>query len=811
MATIVPPTVSTNSALLKGVSANPGAGGATQVPPGILALPAGTVLRGTIAQIDGRGNAVLNTAKGDVSLQTELPIKLGSEVALRLTTSSQGVKARILSINGLTPQEFSEKSANPRGQQIHVDDIVQTGKQSSTAKAGTAVGQKAQTTTTATTAATPNNLNVGPQTLALRGVLLSRADNLPQILQLLPTSIALPTQRLEAGATLAARIIQQTIQFPQTGQTTAASSTAAHHTANSANPASPAATTTATTTATTGATSTATPTAPAGSATAQPGATTPTSPLAAGAATTATTTPGAGATTNTTTPSVAATIAASATTPTNSQAATPQSTSTAGATPTATTANPTTAATTPPNATAGTTPANTATGPSIPPLTNATTPTAVTSTATTPTTTNVTGTTATPTTQAVTQAPITGQTTTGTPATTATTPGTPTANFTGTTPATTAAISAPTATTPTNLAATPTSTTPTATTTPATATTVNPATQPTTAANSAASTTTNITAATPTTTAPPTVATALSTQLGQGQLPAQVIGHEPSGETVVKTALGTLKVSIPSASGQPASWPVGTQFTLQLETFHMPQTLTNQGMMPTSAEPAPLSELSMNWKSLQETVEILAQTQPALATHIIDTIIPKPGPRMATATLFFISALRGGDIGKWLGDESIKILEQNNRGDLVRKLTAEFSSLRQFFIDSPSPNWQAAFLPVYQDDSWQQARMFLKKEPEGGTEGEPGGTRFIMEVDLSRMGPMQFDGFIRRRGEATSFDLIIRSRDALSSGDRQNIRDIYKGSSELTGFNGGISFQVTTPFPVLPMQEILSDAPDVMA
>jgi len=302
-------------------------------------------------------------------------------------------------------------------------------------------------------------------------------------------------------------------------------------------------------------------------------------------------------------------------------------------------------------------------------------------------------------------------------------------------------------------------------------------------------------------------------QLAQGQIPAVVIGHEQSGETVVKTVLGTVKLSIPTPSGQGATLPVGTQFNLQLEAITQPKPSANMPLAAAvlSSAPAPLSELSMNWRGLREAVEVIAQTQPQLAAQIIDNVIPKPGPKMASAMLFFVSALRGGDVRQWLGDRAIEILEQNNRGDLVKKLSAEFGTLRQFFVNSPSPNWQAVFVPVHDGMNWQQARLFVKKEPQGSAAGEKIGTRFIMEVELSRMGPMQFDGLVRKRSGKSHFDLIIRSRDVLSTEHQQNIRDIYQSASDLTGFIGGLSFQTVTPFPVLPMRDILSDAPDVMA
>ena len=213
MPTIIPPITGNYSALLKGVSPNQNPGTATQVPPGIISLPSGTILHGEISQIDGRGNAILSTSQGNVSLQTDLAIKLGSEVVLRLTTSSKGVKARIISVNGLSPQDFANKSSAPRGQQIHVDDIVQTGKQEVAAKP---LAGKPAVPIKAPLATSQVALKPTTEAVTLRGVLLSRAESLPQVLQALPSSINVPTQRLESGTIISVRLLPQTIQLPQT-------------------------------------------------------------------------------------------------------------------------------------------------------------------------------------------------------------------------------------------------------------------------------------------------------------------------------------------------------------------------------------------------------------------------------------------------------------------------------------------------------------------------------------------------------------------------------------------------------------------
>ena len=174
--------------------------------------------------------------------------------------------------------------------------------------------------------------------------------------------------------------------------------------------------------------------------------------------------------------------------------------------------------------------------------------------------------------------------------------------------------------------------------------------------------------------------------------------------------------------------------------------------------------------------------------------------------------MRGGDIKQWLGKQAVETIEQQQRSDLLIKLGAEFSTMRQFFVDSPSPNWMAAFIPVSQQQEMQQARLFIKKDAdEANKENQSGGTRFIMEVDLSHFGLMQFDGLVKKNAQQKQFDLIVRSFTPLPNDDQQAIRDIYTNSAEITGFTGGLMFQVSRPFPINPMREIIEHDRDVIA
>ncbi len=78
--------------------------------PNVLALLSdGSIVRGFVINRDARGNPVLRTPQGDFTVGSEVFIKTGSEVTLRVD-SSQSSHARILTIDNLSPEEYSAQT-----------------------------------------------------------------------------------------------------------------------------------------------------------------------------------------------------------------------------------------------------------------------------------------------------------------------------------------------------------------------------------------------------------------------------------------------------------------------------------------------------------------------------------------------------------------------------------------------------------------------------------------------------------------------------------------------------------------------------
>ncbi len=793
-------------ALLQGVGSGSSPGSATSVPPGILALPSGTVLRGKVISSDSQGNAILHTAKGDITIKTTLPLSRGNEVVLRLNTSSAGLSARIISVDGLTPKELQQQNMQARR---NIEDIIDTGTKQQSASGNnksenTDVSIRNQThasenkythNNSRPTANISKEIDIKlSQPTILRGVILSKSPNINFLLQQLPSTVNIGPGHIETGTNISIQLLPQTITLPgnsgNQSQTTSSITIIEELIGNSLPKPQPP----------------------------------PTSsnrsgyyplPKWGGNKTITSNTP-------LSQPSYADSNTNITQRPENSpiigkqqgNVASSDIISTSGKHSTATShklVSGTISTTNQPNPTPTTSNSNinaTAVKQQAPTVSNKQTATNNLNIPHNTTSNQSDKSGAIKKIGSQTTQPNTAISSSGSanieprkpPISNISTqqnlpPAKPTThtqesalvNNTNDTTSTSKAVNSPTQTYTKNI-------------TP----TINNGQQ---TVNIAKSSQYSLTAAPGK--AQPTAS------LNQGIIQATVIGTEQSGDTVLKTMLGTVKIGITTANGQPASLPPGTSMMLQLLSIEPSVTTTynNISTAPDNAanSAANLLELSTNWHSMREALELIQQTNPQLAQHLINQIIPQAGSKIAATTLFFVAALRGGDIKNWLGKATIDTLEKLQRGDIIKRLNAEFATIRQLFIDSPNPNWQAVFIPIQHNEQLHQARLFIRKKQESDGEQQNMGTRFIMEINLSKLGSMQFDGFIRKQKAQTKFDLIIRSYKALHNNEQQTIRNIFTSAADITGFSGKLTFQICKPFPINPMQDIVKHHNDLLA
>ncbi|MEK9661425.1 MAG: hypothetical protein VW644_06780, partial [Alphaproteobacteria bacterium] len=273
-------------------------------------------------------------------------------------------------------------------------------------------------------------------------------------------------------------------------------------------------------------------------------------------------------------------------------------------------------------------------------------------------------------------------------------------------------------------------------------------------------------------------------------LTGTVSGSARGGGTILRTATGT--VLLPSV----VDAPKGAHVTLQI--LGRPGTVLPATVAGVQAQS--ISSLTHGWTTLQEAIAAIQAADPAHASTTLRASLPTTGPQLAAGLGFFLNAVFGAKMQDWLSRDLLRALEAQRRGDLAGRLAEDFAELSRLAGDTPGSEWRTVLLPLMHGDALHQARLYLRahderRDQDNGDEDDAG-TRFVVEVELSRLGALQLDGLVRSK----RFDLMVRSHRALPEQVRVEIGTLFAAANETMKAAGQIAFQVTEAFPVSPLE-----------
>ncbi|MGE4219100.1 MAG: hypothetical protein AB7G39_06605 [Alphaproteobacteria bacterium] len=262
-----------------------------------------------------------------------------------------------------------------------------------------------------------------------------------------------------------------------------------------------------------------------------------------------------------------------------------------------------------------------------------------------------------------------------------------------------------------------------------------------------------------------------------GAVLATIGNPDPGGETLLQTPLGTLSAALRYPP------PPGSVLRLSVE-----------GWSPPQAASLPNLSAAPQWQALADALTALRSADPA-AAQTLSRAIPQPGAGLSTSILFFLSALSTGDIRRWIGGDALRGLERSGSIDRIR---SDFGEIRRMSREPAGQDWRLFLIPLMTDQGLDQLRLFLRDErgTDGDDAAEPG-TRFVLDITLSKLGRMQFDGLMRQK----AVRLILRTEAPLAEAMRQDIRALYLDTLSALGKEGEIAFHVVRNFPVNPMPE----------
>jgi hypothetical protein len=287
----------------------------------------------------------------------------------------------------------------------------------------------------------------------------------------------------------------------------------------------------------------------------------------------------------------------------------------------------------------------------------------------------------------------------------------------------------------------------------------------------------------------------------QHTIAGRIIGYTPSGNAVLHSPLGAIILQ------GALHVPVGTELSMAVE-----PALPTPAALPTSTSSLPqlLLSVARSWPSLTEAIALLRQNASNADATAVMARLPQAGPKLAAGLIAAMQALRANDAEALLGALVAARAGGTAREEIARKLRQEFAQVSTLAQDRPGVDWRCCFIPILDDGTIRQINLFYRRDrrkDRKDSKDEKAGTRFIIEVDMSRMGPFQFDGLVREK----QFDLMVRSHIALPPKFKHDITDLFHEALELGDYRGGLVFQKVKDFPVSPLEEIEKSATSVSA
>ena len=289
---------------------------------------------------------------------------------------------------------------------------------------------------------------------------------------------------------------------------------------------------------------------------------------------------------------------------------------------------------------------------------------------------------------------------------------------------------------------------------------------------------------TPATPTPSTTAAA-GKALASGQVLSGVVtGRTVGGQAIVQTPAATFALG---ATGGPGALGEGAKVTFRLDSAPLPPAASATAAAALRA-PGAAHDLiaAKTWDDLSEALKTLVGSDPARLVQVAQTALPQPGAKLSSQMLFFLSALKGGDLKGLFGDTTLRLIDKERPG-LLGRLGSDFQTMARLADEPQSGDWRLALVPLWTGEKLEQLRFFWR-----GGGGEEGGeseeeTRFVLDVELSQLGRLQIDGLVKAKRH--HLDLIIRSDQPLPAEMRADIAEIFDTAQSTLGLGGQVAFQ----------------------
>lgn len=270
-------------------------------------------------------------------------------------------------------------------------------------------------------------------------------------------------------------------------------------------------------------------------------------------------------------------------------------------------------------------------------------------------------------------------------------------------------------------------------------------------------------------------------------LAGRVIASTPTAGTSVQTVLGTLVMPLPIVL------PPGTAVELRITAVAPPRS-AGSADDGSAANAAPAVEAAPP-SLLEAMAETLAPTAPNAAAAVQGILAIQPGPGLAASILAFLAGVKPTAPPRGLELATRKLLLAAGKAELATRLDHAAGSIGTVRQPPDPSGWTVTILPYLGLASIQPMRLYRREQaPRDGGDGraKSRAQRFVLELELKRLGPMQLDGLVGQR----RLDLMIRTRQPLAATLRSAVERVFQDGLLLTSWSGEIGFSPLGKFPL---------------